>query len=387
MAFGIYSNILHHVRRLNEHYEGEQGQMMDDRNYGAAFGMVILSGCATLVGGSIVFFPKLIQLTSSKMLAGSLGIAAGCMLYVSVAHIALHSLEGFEECGISHELSNLYATISFFSGILLMKILHKIVHKIDRRDRLPIDKWLANESAGDSNTSQDKPHQESNDACKQKTDESCVANDVETNSSNSPSPLQTVAENVDASGASACCNTNAKVEKLPSNRDNFQLDDEGARKLHLVGVTTAVVVALHNFPEGFATFVTALESQSMGLALAFGIAIHNIPEGICIALPIYFASKSKWKAFMWACFAGFAEPLAAFFGYLFFLNFRSDLTVAIAMGLIAGLMVAISLAELIPTAHKYDVSDQVTSNFIFVGFMIIAISQIIIIFTGYDDHH
>ncbi|CAM9546499.1 unnamed protein product [Discosporangium mesarthrocarpum] len=89
---------------------------------------------------------------------------------------------------------------------------------------------------------------------------------------------------------------------------------DGDEMLVRVGVMTAVAIGIHNFPEGLATFVAALSNPSVGIALAVAIAIHNIPEGLCVAIPVYYATGRRWKAFVWAFPPGISEPLEAGLG-------------------------------------------------------------------------
>lgn len=124
-------------------------------------------------------------------------------------------------------------------------------------------------------------------------------------------------------------------------------------KLHRTGVFTALAIAIHNFPEGMATFTAALTNPALGLAIAAAIAIHNIPEGIAIAVPIYFATGSRKKAFTHSLLSGLAEPLGAIVGFTLLRPFFTPATLAILFGIVAGIMVFISLDELLPSAEKY----------------------------------
>lgn len=76
-----------------------------------------------------------------------------------------------------------------------------------------------------------------------------------------------------------------------------------------MGILTGLAIAIHNFPEGLATFVATLSSPSLGAALCIAVALHNIPEGVCVAMPVYYATGSRWKGFLWAFLSGISEPL------------------------------------------------------------------------------
>ncbi len=124
-------------------------------------------------------------------------------------------------------------------------------------------------------------------------------------------------------------------------------------ELMRMGVFTAFAVALHNFPEGFATFVATLNDPSVGIPIAIAIAIHNIPEGIAVAVPIYYATGSKKKAFSLSFFSGVSEPLGALLGFFIFYRFLTDTLFGFIFASVAGIMVFISLDELLPAASKY----------------------------------
>lgn len=149
------------------------------------------------------------------------------------------------------------------------------------------------------------------------------------------------------------------------------------RRLVKMGLNTAVAIALHNFPEGLATFVAALHDPSVGAVLAVAIGIHNIPEGLCVALPIYYATGNRCKAFMWGCLSGMSEPIAALLGWAVLARTMADEAYAILFGLVSGMMVIISLKELIPTAHRYDPEDSVVTYSLIVGMVIIALSLVL----------
>jgi len=126
-----------------------------------------------------------------------------------------------------------------------------------------------------------------------------------------------------------------------------------AGKLQRMGLFTALALAIHNFPEGLATFMAGLTNVTLGVSIAFAIALHNIPEGISVALPIYHATDSRKKAFIVSTLSGMAEPVGAFLGYLLFRSFFNDFTFGLLFALVAGIMVYISLDELLPTAREY----------------------------------
>ena len=128
---------------------------------------------------------------------------------------------------------------------------------------------------------------------------------------------------------------------------------ENKRRLKRTGVFTALAIALHNFPEGLATFVAALKDPTMALPIVVAIAIHNIPEGIAVSVPIYYATGSKKKAFLYSLASGLAEPVGALVGYLILLPFMNQAVFGVLFAAVAGIMVFISFDELLPAAREY----------------------------------
>jgi ZIP family zinc transporter len=149
------------------------------------------------------------------------------------------------------------------------------------------------------------------------------------------------------------------------------------KRLLRTGLFTALVIAIHNFPEGLATFGTALTNVKLGLIIAIAIAIHNIPEGISVSMPIYYATKNKRKAFWYSFLSGIAEPIGAIIGFIILLPFLSDFLLSAMLAFVAGIMVYISIDELLPMAHEYGHSHTVVLGFIF-GMLIMAISLMMI---------
>ena len=130
--------------------------------------------------------------------------------------------------------------------------------------------------------------------------------------------------------------------------------DGAGNHLKRIGIMSAIVIAIHNFPEGIATFVSAMTDPNIGISIAVAVGIHNIPEGIAVAVPIYYATKSKNKAFFYSMSSGLAEPAGAVAGYFLLSSLFSTASfMGIILAAVAGIMVYISLDELLPTAEKY----------------------------------
>jgi ZIP family zinc transporter len=133
----------------------------------------------------------------------------------------------------------------------------------------------------------------------------------------------------------------------------------------------------HNFPEGLATFVAALSDPKVGAVLATAIAIHNVPEGLCVAMPVYYATGNRLRAFLWALLSGVSEPIAALLGWAVLANSFSDTLYGVLFGMVAGMMTVISVRELLPTAHRYDPNDTVVTNAFMLGMAIMALSLVL----------
>ncbi|CAM9482535.1 unnamed protein product [Ectocarpus sp. 8 AP-2014] len=161
---------------------------------------------------------------------------------------------------------------------------------------------------------------------------------------------------------------------VQSERGSPAVADGDNEKLVRMGLLTAVAIGIHNFPEGLATFVAGLSDPSVGLALAVAIGIHNVPEGLCVAIPVYYATGNRWKAFGWALLSGVSEPIGAGLGWLILKDIMSELVYGLLFGVVAGMMVNITIHELIPTAVRYDPADKVTTNSIIAGMAIMALS-------------
>ncbi|MEK6797049.1 MAG: zinc transporter ZupT [Spirochaetota bacterium] len=124
-------------------------------------------------------------------------------------------------------------------------------------------------------------------------------------------------------------------------------------KLLRMGILTALAIGIHNFPEGLATFLAAMKDPKLGIAIAVAIAVHNIPEGISVSIPIYYATGSKRKAFLLSFLSGLAEPVGVIVGYVILRPFMNDTVFGVLFAMVAGIMVFISLDELLPTAREY----------------------------------
>ena len=152
--------------------------------------------------------------------------------------------------------------------------------------------------------------------------------------------------------------------------------DEQKKKLMRMGMFSALAIGIHNFPEGLATFMSGLTNPTLGVSIAVAIAIHNIPEGLAVSAPIFYATKSRKKAFVLSFLSGLAEPIGALIGYFVLRSIFNEATFGVIFASVAGIMVYISLDELLPTAEEYGEHHLAIGGLI-VGMFIMAVSLVL----------
>ncbi|HHD0519843.1 TPA: zinc transporter ZupT [Campylobacter jejuni] len=253
--------------------------------------LTLFAGFSTAIGSTIAFFSRKDDL---RVFSLGLGFSAGVMIYISFMEILPTALKDFKNHYDSH-WAELLGLACFFGGILISLLIDKLIPE-------------------DVN-----PHEPKEDLSELKI-----------------------------------CPLPQKGQNPPKFHPGEKLHQINTKALKRTGIFTALAIAIHNFPEGFATFISSLDNLTLGIAIAIAVAIHNIPEGLAVSLPIYHATGDKKKAFIYSALSGLAEPLGAFVGALILLPFIGDLTLAISFAVIAGIMVFISLDELLPAAKTYD---------------------------------
>ena len=148
-------------------------------------------------------------------------------------------------------------------------------------------------------------------------------------------------------------------------------------RLIRTGKLTALGIAIHNFPEGLFTFVGTMVSIEIGIVMAIAVALHNVPEGISVALPIYWATGDRKKAVKLSFLSGLAEPIGALIGVVIFLQFMSDQLLGLTLAFVAGIMIFLSLDELLPVAHEQGESHSASIG-VMMGMLIMVITLIIL---------
>ncbi|KAG1672530.1 hypothetical protein FOA52_002839 [Chlamydomonas sp. UWO 241] len=395
----------------------------DRGNVGLAFGLVVAAGGATCIGAGLAF---IVKQTNHAFMAAALGFSAGVMLYVSFVEIfTLKAVEGFEQAGYPPNKAYQYATLSFFGGMLMTWLLDLICHGLIRlqeymQARREMRQGGVKSSAKGLTLSSASTRSEADlemaTAAGTRTmgTSAAPAGGLLADPSGATSGVvANVLLQLDTAGAQPRQNSNHQrlhhhsvlgrhsIEAVCAATQEYRVEDDVERteaqapqgvsdgiaqiiandnhfSLKKMGLLTVLAITMHNVPEGLATYIGTLADPTAGVAIAVAIALHNIPEGIVIAMPIFLATGSKWKAFFWASMSGLAEPIGGLIGYLALQGSDLDpLAYALLFGIVAGMMTWISVRELIPTALRYDPQDRFATLGVFAGFVVMAISLIL----------
>jgi len=349
---------------------------------GLAIGLTFAAGLSTVIGASFAFC---VSPERISILPIALAFSAGVMIYVSFVEILTEAKVSFEEEMHDHSrgvfLAHLYASLTFFGGIAFGYGLDWLVHKLgythDDEDGVhrqtpltPGSKRKANLAASENGT----PRQ-----CHLVPNASTHSDQFADNNPNAQSP-PSAKDNGNDSGQIKLSELNdpespSKDEEKSSRSQNTSESEN--KQLIKTSLITALAIGLHNFPEGLATFVSTLADPTLGVSIAVAIAIHNIPEGVAVAMPIYFATGSKLKAFGWSFVSGIAEPIGGLVGYGIINNLFGGYVFGVLFGFTAGIMVYISFRELLPTARRKDMGDRYTTMLVFAGFVVMDISLVL----------
>ena len=361
----------------------------DHPNIPAAIGISIGAGLSTALGGALVFFPEALKRVPQQLILGtSLALSAGVMIYVSFIEIYSKSLGAISEVeGITEGGAAAITTITFFAGMLFCVLLEVFVHKVMLRS-------------------------DSNHAVICSTDTHAAAAVSSASSSSSSAVVASTTSTSDvklasggaAQSASDCCERGEHhvhahehehahehshspmpahdVEPAPAKpaiKGDLIGDPTEGAALTRMGMITALAIAVHNFPEGLATFLATLEDTKLGASLGVAIAVHNIPEGLCVAMPIYYATGSKRRAFLWSFLSGLTEPIGGILGYAALQPVFTQLVFGIIFSMVGGMMVFIVCHELLPAAHKYMDNAAKTTAWLVTGMAIMAASLVLFV--------
>ena len=155
------------------------------------------------------------------------------------------------------------------------------------------------------------------------------------------------------------------------------VDPDRRRRLLRLGLFSALAIGIHNFPEGLATFLGALANPQLGVSIAVAIGIHNIPEGLAVSAPVYFATGSRRIAFWVSFLSGLAEPIGGLVGFLLFRSLPNPTVFGLVFAALAGVMVYVSLDELLPAARDYD-DQELTIVSLMAGMAVMALSLVLL---------
>ena len=162
------------------------------------------------------------------------------------------------------------------------------------------------------------------------------------------------------------------VEEIDIDENTIKND-----KLMRLGVFSALAIGIHNFPEGLATFTAGINNISLGIPIAIAIAIHNIPEGIAVSIPIFYATGNRKKAFLYSFLSGLAEPVGALIGFAVLFQYYNETMFGILFAAVAGIMVFISLDELLPAAREWG-EHHISIYGLVSGMLIMAVSLLLL---------
>ena len=278
-----------------------------------ALGLTVLAGLATGIGSALAFAAKR---TNRRFLAVATGFSAGVMLYVSFVEIFYKGVDALVESN-GEDWGHWLNAASFFAGILLIGVIDYLIPEAENPHEIP----------------------------SKEEEEGMYAGRLEPKTGRGGLGLAEAEHVSTAAGWEASHLAEGSLQN---------------RKLMRTGLFTALAIAIHNFPEGLVTFLAALHDPAVGIAIAVAIALHNIPEGISVSVPIFYATGSRKKAFVYSFLSGLSEPVGAMVAYLALrlaLGGESGVIPPQVMGVlfggVAGIMVYISLDELLPTSRAY----------------------------------
>lgn len=337
---------------------------------GIAFALVIGAGLCTTLGACAAFFGKLAE---PRVLAIGLGISSGVMLYVSFVEIFMSKGVPALASEWSEDAAYRNATFMFFGGMaitsLLDKLVHVIMHRIEGTD-------LQSDAETKADLADKDVEAQLPSVGQQAVISSSCFKCVRPGPKAVPDePDDDIIDETEAPVQIADAAPPSLPPAAANQVDDYLSNDHHRFALKRMGLMTALAIAIHNLPEGMATFVAALTDPLNGVAIAIAIALHNIPEGVCVAMPVYYATGSRWKGFLWAFLSGLSEPVGGLLAYFVLYGSRmSDLAYGILFNIVAGMMTYISIKELIPTALKYDPHDRVVSTSVIGGMVIMAAS-------------
>jgi ZIP family zinc transporter len=372
-------------REIRRRMHGDEGEEEEDTfnsdwdsaNVAYAIIVSIGAGLATGLGGALVFFPSFFKkIPQNKVLGVSLALSAGVMLYVSFIEIFAKSLDAISNVAdITEGGAAAITTTCFFFGMLICVGLEILVHWLSSRYGVDHSHTCpAHGLPGQGG------HTHGNKGANGCDDDNCARETLTPPPSPPPSPAAEGGEGwrdkrVDVGAADA----SSVAVDVRTDAAEGDIDAAERKRLATMGAMTALAIAIHNFPEGLATFLATVADTSVGLSLGVAIAVHNIPEGICVAMPIYYATGNKWKAFGWSLLSGVTEPIGGILGFAALQPVFTDLVFGMIFSMVGGMMVFIVLHELLPAAHRYMNNPSKTTAWLIMGMVIMSLSLVLFV--------
>lgn len=271
-------------------------------NVWIALGLTVFAGMATGIGSGIAFFAKK---TNYRFLSISTGFSAGVMIYVSFVEILGKGQEALTSA--YGETWGAWINVAgFFVGIALIGVIDRLIPEAEN------------------------PHEPHTEAARAALRE--------------------------------CADRHPELRAVYHRQESADAENESPREGELLrmGILSALAIGIHNFPEGLATFLAALQDPAVGAAIAVALALHNIPEGVSVSVPIYYATGDRGKAFLYSALSGISEPIGAVIAYVALRlvvggqgGVMPPQVTGMLFAAVAGIMVYISLDELLPTSRAY----------------------------------
>lgn len=341
-------------------------------------GLASAAGACALLGASIIFLP--IKKLNPLILSSALALSAGVMTYISFAELMAESHDLFEEEGYEHDQIALRVGGFFFLGFVVIYILDIIVHGIEHlgeKHEHHHDEVLPYEGSGVSRFlakrkqafQRWKAEVAAGGPAGKNWKEAIAHSHGHHHDDHAPT-----GSTYRAPGDDVVYYVDGTSENMEAPLIQNEAEENSASNLTNVGYLVALALTLHGIPEGVTIAAGASAGEGLGLSLAFAIAIHKIPEGLAVAAPIYFSTKSRLRASIFALIAALSEPLGAGLALLVFKDDPSPKLLASTFALVAGMMVRISLWELLPAAFRIDSKNLLVGSSLCAGMAIMALS-------------
>nr|CCA25323.1 conserved hypothetical protein [Albugo laibachii Nc14] len=350
----------------------------------SALGMSVLAGIATIMSTLVVSCKCLMILAKPRSLAAAFALSAGVMIFIAFADLWSEAVtyyrasftvggngdaEAYEHGGNASQMGTcdricsgkswLATCVAFSGGVLMIYLVEILVHKCFGH--------RSNDSHDNIGDRGMKPHFEA-PLAEPRSNTSCI----KIKDGISTTEDHFLAQPSSISQQRCSCRSASLHAPNAITKEEFER----------TGIMTGIAIAIHNFPEGLALFVSSLQGLKTGVTLSIGIILHNFPEGVAIAAPIYYGTGSICQALKWTTLSGIAQPMGALMGWIVVSGGLTSALQATMYAVVAGMLMAITAIELVPGAFRFDPSGKFFSVSLFVGIAIIAISLVFLHYAG-----